>query len=173
MSFVTIMLSATTTLVTTCSRRSVDNADPDRPVPRLRHALQPAVEPSAADWWRHADGRLPARERRVGAHRSARREGGGPRHHRRAQRAHHFRRAQLAREETDQPYFGERCRGAFRRQIQLGDGLDLQNLEADLHDGVLAIRIPVAEQAKPRKIAVGEGRLRAPEAIETSTADAS
>ncbi len=77
------------------------------------------------------------------------------------------------REETDQPYFGERYRGAFRRQIQLGDGLDLQNLEADLHDGVLAIRIPVAEQAKPRKIAVGEGRLRAPEAIETSTADAS
>ena len=76
------------------------------------------------------------------------------------------------RQETDQPYFGERYRGAFRRQIQLGDGLDLQNLEADLHDGVLAIRIPVAEQAKPRKIAVGETR-RTPDAIETSTADAS
>ena len=75
------------------------------------------------------------------------------------------------RQETDQPYFGERYRGSFRRQIQLGDGLDLEHLEADLHDGVLAIRIPVAEQAKPRKIAVGEGRLRAPEAIETSTAD--
>jgi HSP20 family protein len=60
----------------------------------------------------------------------------------------------------------------FRRQIQLGDGLDLQNLEADLHDGVLAIRIPVAEQAKPRKIAVGETR-RTPDAIETTTADAS
>ena len=31
------------------------------------------------------------------------------------------------RQETDQPYFGERYRGAFRRQIQLGEGLDLQN----------------------------------------------
>ena len=77
------------------------------------------------------------------------------------------------REETDQPYFGERYRGAFRRQIQLGDGLDLQNLEADLHDGVLAIRIPVAEQAKPRKITVGVSHQRAPEAIEASTTDAS
>jgi len=58
------------------------------------------------------------------------------------------------REETDQPYFGERYRGSFRRQIQLGDGLDLDHLEADLHDGVLTIRIPVAEQAKPRKIQI-------------------
>jgi HSP20 family protein len=76
------------------------------------------------------------------------------------------------RQETDQPYFGERYRGTFRRQIQLGEGLDLQNLEADLHDGVLAIRIPVGEQAKPRKITVGESRHRAPDAIETSTAAA-
>lgn len=58
------------------------------------------------------------------------------------------------REESDQPYFGERYRGSFRRQIELGDGLDLEHLEADLHDGVLTIRIPVAEQAKPRKVQV-------------------
>jgi HSP20 family protein len=57
------------------------------------------------------------------------------------------------RQDGDQPYFAERYRGNFRRQIQLGDGLDLQNLEADLHDGVLTVRIPVAEQAKPRKVA--------------------
>lgn len=74
------------------------------------------------------------------------------------------------RQETDQAYFGERYRGTFRRQIQLGDGLDLAHLEADLHDGVLAIRIPVAEQAKPRKIAVGQSRPSAPEAIETTSA---
>ena len=66
------------------------------------------------------------------------------------------------RQEADQPYFGERYRGAFRRQIQLGDGLDLQNLEADLHDGVLTVRIPVAEQAKPRKVEVGQNRSRNP-----------
>jgi len=77
------------------------------------------------------------------------------------------------RQETDQPYFAERYRGAFRRQIQLGDGLDLQNLEADLHDGVLTVRIPVAEQAKPRKVEIGQNRHTAPEAIETSAATAS
>ncbi len=76
------------------------------------------------------------------------------------------------RQETDQPYFGERYRGAYRRQIQLGDGLDLQNLEADLHDGVLTVRIPVAEQAKPRKVQVGQNRQPTPDAIETTTTEA-
>ena len=73
-------------------------------------------------------------------------------------------------QDGDQAYFGERYRGGFRRQIQLGDGLDLQHLEADLHDGVLTIRIPVAEQAKPRKVEVGQRRT-APDAIEATTAD--
>jgi HSP20 family protein len=76
-------------------------------------------------------------------------------------------------QENDQPYFGERYRGSFRRQIQLGDGLDLQHLEADLHDGVLTIRIPVDEQAKPRKVEVGQNRDTTPEAIEATTSDAS
>ncbi|MEN9506238.1 MAG: heat shock protein Hsp18 [Actinomycetota bacterium] len=73
------------------------------------------------------------------------------------------------REEGDQSYLAERARGSFRRQIQLGDGLDLEHLEADLHDGVLTVRIPVAETAKPRKVPVGQ-RASAPEAIEASTA---
>ena len=74
------------------------------------------------------------------------------------------------RQEGDQLYFGERYRGNFRRQIQLGDGLDLENLEADLHDGVLTVRIPVAEQAKPRKVEIGQGKANSsPEAIETSS----
>ena len=77
------------------------------------------------------------------------------------------------RQEGDQSYFGERYRGAFRRQIQLGDGLDLENLEADLHDGVLTIRIPVAEQAKPRKVPVAQGRTgSAPGAIEATSSGA-
>ena len=73
------------------------------------------------------------------------------------------------RQEGDQPYFGERYRGNFRRQIQLGDGLDLENLEADLHDGILTVRIPVAEQAKPRKVQVSHSQGEsAPQAIETT-----
>lgn len=72
------------------------------------------------------------------------------------------------RQEGDQVYFGERYRGSFRRQIQLGDGLDLEHLEADLHDGVLTLRVPVAEQAKPRKVHVGASKT-APEAIETTS----
>jgi HSP20 family protein len=77
------------------------------------------------------------------------------------------------RQEGDQPYFGERYRGNFRRQIQLGDGLDLENLEADLHDGVLTVRIPVAEQAKPRKVQVSQSKANnSPEAIEATTSHA-
>lgn len=76
------------------------------------------------------------------------------------------------RQENDQAYFGERYRGSFRRQIQLGDGFDLENLEADLHDGVLTIRIPVAEQAKPRKVEVGQHAKGSQDAIEATTADA-
>ena len=77
------------------------------------------------------------------------------------------------RQEGDQPYFGERYRGNFRRQIQLGDGLDLENLEADLHDGILTVRIPVAEQAKPRKVQVNYSPGETtPQAIETTTSTA-
>ena len=77
------------------------------------------------------------------------------------------------RQEGDQPYFGERYRGNFRRQIQLGDGLALENLEADLHDGILTVRIPVAEQAKPRKVQVNYSPGETtPQAIETTTSNA-
>ena len=79
----------------------------------------------------------------------------GPRHHRRAADATVAAERHWQRNDGDQYYFSERYRGSFRRQIQLGDGLDLEQLEADLHDGVLTIRIPVAEQAEPRKISVG------------------
>lgn len=72
------------------------------------------------------------------------------------------------RQDGDRVYATERARGSFRRQIQLGDGLDLDHLEADLHDGVLTIRVPVKETAKPRRIAVGQ-RTGAPEAIEATS----
>ena len=56
---------------------------------------------------------------------------------------------------------GERSYGAFSRQLFLGDSLDVDALTAEYDAGVLTIRIPVAEQAKPRKIAIsGSGGRR-------------
>jgi HSP20 family protein len=49
----------------------------------------------------------------------------------------------------------ERQRGVFSRQLVLGDNLDTERIDAHYTDGVLRLRIPVAERAKPRKIAVG------------------
>src|SRR6056297_4189884 len=62
------------------------------------------------------------------------------------------------RQEGDRVYFDERHEGAFRRQVSLGEGLDADGIEADYSDGVLTLRIPVAPQAKPRKISVGSGQ---------------
>lgn len=48
----------------------------------------------------------------------------------------------------------ERPRGVFSRQLVLGDNLDTQKIEANYDAGVLTLRVPVAEQAKPRKIEI-------------------
>jgi HSP20 family protein len=48
----------------------------------------------------------------------------------------------------------ERPRGIFSRQLFLGDTLDVDNVEANYEAGVLTLRIPVAEKAKPRKIEI-------------------
>jgi|SRR5690625_1541215 len=51
----------------------------------------------------------------------------------------------------------ERPSGRFSRQIFLGETLNSDDISADYTDGVLTLRVPVAEQAKPRKISVTEG----------------
>ncbi|WP_425325645.1 Hsp20/alpha crystallin family protein [Propioniciclava soli] len=48
----------------------------------------------------------------------------------------------------------ERAVGTFARQLTLGRGLATDQISADYSDGVLTLTIPVAEAAKPRKIAV-------------------
>ncbi|MEE2522319.1 Hsp20 family protein [Pseudarthrobacter sp. J75] len=48
----------------------------------------------------------------------------------------------------------ERPRGVFSRQLILGESLDTEKVKANYSDGVLTLRIPVAEQAKPRKIEI-------------------
>ena len=48
----------------------------------------------------------------------------------------------------------ERPSGTFARQLTLGYGLALDRISAQYTDGVLTLTIPVAEEAKPRKIEV-------------------
>lgn len=72
-----------------------------------------------------------------------------------------------AREEDDQIYVAERRRGTFSRQVHLGEGLDGEQIEADYADGVLTLRIPIAEQAQPRKIVVNHK----PEAIDVGSVE--
>ena len=48
----------------------------------------------------------------------------------------------------------ERPSGTFARQLTLGYGVAPDRIEADYSDGVLTLTIPVAEEAKPRKISV-------------------
>jgi HSP20 family protein len=49
----------------------------------------------------------------------------------------------------------ERPLGVFSRQLFLGDTLDAERIEAAYDNGVLTVKIPVAAQAKPRKITIG------------------
>ncbi|MDX2700421.1 Hsp20/alpha crystallin family protein [Streptomyces ipomoeae] len=51
----------------------------------------------------------------------------------------------------------ERPTGTFTRQLFLGDTLDVDRVDASYEAGVLTLRIPVAEQAKPRKIQITGG----------------
>jgi HSP20 family protein len=51
----------------------------------------------------------------------------------------------------------ERSHGKFSRQLVLRETLDTDRIEASYDAGVLTLRIPVAQQAKPRKIAVTAG----------------
>ena len=51
----------------------------------------------------------------------------------------------------------ERPTGTFSRQLFLGDTLDADNIEASCENGVLTVTIPVAEKAKPRKVAIAQG----------------
>ncbi|MBP2472818.1 HSP20 family protein [Crossiella equi] len=48
----------------------------------------------------------------------------------------------------------ERPLGVFSRQLHLGDALDTEHIRADYEAGVLTLRIPLAERAKPRRIEV-------------------
>jgi HSP20 family protein len=58
------------------------------------------------------------------------------------------------RTENDKFFVRERTMGTFTRRLRLSENLNADAVEASYDNGVLEVRIPVLEQAKPRKIEV-------------------
>jgi HSP20 family protein len=59
--------------------------------------------------------------------------------------------------ESQEVLISERPQGTFSRQLFLGEGLDADKIQASYNNGVLRLTIPVAEQAKPRKVQITAG----------------
>lgn len=55
----------------------------------------------------------------------------------------------------DNVLFQERFDGAVSRRIRVPEWVDVDSVTADHVDGVLTVRLPVADKAKPRRITVG------------------
>ncbi|HEX8580883.1 MAG TPA: Hsp20/alpha crystallin family protein [Acidimicrobiales bacterium] len=72
--------------------------------------------------------------------------------------------------EGDEMLVTERPRGAFTRQLFLGENLDIERIEAHYEHGVLTLAIPVAETAKARRIQIGGGTGERKTVETTSTA---
>ena len=66
------------------------------------------------------------------------------------------------RAEGDEITVSERPQGRVSRQLFLGESLDADHISANYDQGVLTLHIPVAEKAKPRKVAVSSGDTPAP-----------
>ncbi|MBV9485791.1 MAG: Hsp20/alpha crystallin family protein [Frankiaceae bacterium] len=58
--------------------------------------------------------------------------------------------------DSAQVLFQERFDGAMSRRLRVPDWVDAEAVTADYVDGVLALRLPLAERAKPRRITIGE-----------------
>ena len=63
---------------------------------------------------------------------------------------------------------GERPQGMFSRQLFLGEALDTERIEANYADGVLTLKVPVAEKAKPRRVPIN-GTTTEQKAINTNS----
>jgi HSP20 family protein len=70
--------------------------------------------------------------------------------------------------EGDRVLVSERPQGTFTRRLLLGETLDGERTGARFHNGVLTLTVPVAEQAKPRKVEITSGN--GPEAVGESVA---
>lgn len=57
--------------------------------------------------------------------------------------------------DAERPFIRERVTGSLRRRVYLGDAYDAEKVEAAYENGVLTVRVPLAEQAKARKVEIG------------------
>jgi HSP20 family protein len=74
---------------------------------------------------------------------------------------------QPTRREEDEVLVSERPYGVLSRQLFLGEGLDVDNVKATYDRGVLTLTIPVAPQAKPRRVEISAGDSQ-PQSVEAS-----
>jgi HSP20 family protein len=56
--------------------------------------------------------------------------------------------------EEDRYYRVERRFGSFQRSIALPQGVNAEGIQASYEDGILEVRVPKAEEEKPKKITV-------------------
>ncbi|WP_331747224.1 Hsp20/alpha crystallin family protein (plasmid) [Streptomyces sp. NBC_00853] len=61
----------------------------------------------------------------------------------------------VAKADSVKVELSERPLGVLSRQVMLADTLDTERIQADYDAGVLTLRIPIAERAKPRRISIG------------------
>jgi len=66
----------------------------------------------------------------------------------------HAQRSRPSNNDDVEMVVAERPQGTFSRQLFLGDTLDPDRIEAEYQAGVLTLRIPIAERAKPRKVEI-------------------
>jgi HSP20 family protein len=64
--------------------------------------------------------------------------------------------------EDDQIQMSERAQGDFSRQLFLGESLDREHITATYENGVLTATMPVAEEAKPRKVEITHAAAKLP-----------
>ena len=64
---------------------------------------------------------------------------------------------QVAEEESERVHRYERSYGAFERTFTLPTTVDADRIEARFENGLLTVRLPKVEKAKPREIAVTVG----------------
>ena len=75
-------------------------------------------------------------------------------------------------QEGDEALVSERFYGKYSRQLFLGEALDADRIQASYEHGVLTVTIPVAEQAKARKVEITSGGTTGQTAIEAGDSQA-